>query len=214
MNVPLNRSERFTTIKHSDLLPSELAWEHGTHRRILVIGAGFAGMWSALAAARLLDQAGRTDVGIALVAPKPKLHVRSLLYEQNPEGMKASLQDIFKTTDIRFIQGLAQHIDATNQAVSVIGVGTNALHQTIDYDRLVLAARSRLFCPPTPGLEEHAFNVAQITGAAKLELHIHSLAHRPDSPGRNTVVMPGLASPAPKPPRKCPPVCARLWARE
>lgn len=160
-------------------------------KRILVIGAGFAGMWSALAAARLLDQAGRTDVEIALVAPEPELHVRPRLYKQNPEGMKASLQDIFKTTGIRFIQGLAQHIDATNQAVSVIGVGPNALHQTIGYDRLVLAAGSRLFCPPIPGLEEHAFNVDQITGAAKLESHIHSLAHRPDSPGRNTVVVAG-----------------------
>ncbi|KAG1433144.1 hypothetical protein G6F57_022381 [Rhizopus arrhizus] len=33
-------------------------------KRIVVIGAGFAGMWSALAAARLLDQAARHDVKI------------------------------------------------------------------------------------------------------------------------------------------------------
>ena len=31
-------------------------------KRIIVIGAGFAGMWSALASARLLDEVGRTDV--------------------------------------------------------------------------------------------------------------------------------------------------------
>ena len=39
-------------------------------KRILIIGAGFAGMWSALAAARLLDQAGRSDVEVALIAPR------------------------------------------------------------------------------------------------------------------------------------------------
>ena len=37
--------------------------------RILVIGAGFAGMWSALSAARLLDEQHRTDVEITVVAP-------------------------------------------------------------------------------------------------------------------------------------------------
>ena len=31
-------------------------------QRILVIGAGFAGMWSALSAARLLDEQGRTPL--------------------------------------------------------------------------------------------------------------------------------------------------------
>ncbi len=45
-------------------------------QRILVIGAGFAGMWSALASARLLDEAARTDVEIVLVAPEPALHMR------------------------------------------------------------------------------------------------------------------------------------------
>ena len=61
-------------------------------QRILVIGAGFAGMWSALASVRLLDQLGRTDVEIALIAPEPELHVRPRLYEQNPGGMKAPLR--------------------------------------------------------------------------------------------------------------------------
>lgn len=31
-------------------------------KRILVIGAGFAGMWSTLSAARLIDQHGRADI--------------------------------------------------------------------------------------------------------------------------------------------------------
>ena len=52
-------------------------------QRILIIGAGFAGIWSALGAARVLDNEGRTDgsVEIVLIAPEPTLHVRPRLYE-------------------------------------------------------------------------------------------------------------------------------------
>lgn len=165
-------------------------------KRIVVIGAGFAGMWSALAAARLLDRVGRAEVEIALVAPEPELHVRPRLYEQNPQGMKAPLQEIFEATGVRFIQGLVDHIDVANQEVGIIGPGTVGLtadrwRRNIGYDRLVLAAGSRLYRPQIPGLEEHAFNVDQVADAAKLDAHIHGLARRAEGVGRNTVVVAG-----------------------
>lgn len=160
-------------------------------KRILVIGTGFAGMWSALASARLLDHVGRTDVEVALVAPEPKLHVRPRLYEQNPEGMKAPLLDTFKVAGVNFIQGLVQRIDVTSREVSIVGVGADPSQRTLGYDRLVLAAGSRLFCPKIPGLERYAFNVDQIADAAKLEAHLHGLARRVESAGRHTVVVAG-----------------------
>lgn len=160
-------------------------------KRILIIGAGFSGMWSALAAARLLDQVRRQDVEIALVAPQLELHIRPRLYEQNPEGMKVSLQDIFQATGVVFIQGMVEDIDVANQQVSVIGAGTDTSRRSIAYDRLILAAGSRLNCPPIPGLEEHTFNVDQIAGAAELEAHIHGLINYRESAGRNTVVVAG-----------------------
>jgi NADH dehydrogenase len=160
-------------------------------QRILVIGAGFAGLWSALSSARLLDQVGRSDVEIALVAPEPKLHVRPRLYEQNPNAMKASLEELFDVVGVKFIRGLVQHIDVAQRKVTITGVGVDTSTRDIGYDRLVLAAGSRLFSPPIPGLEEHAFNVDQIAAAAKLEAHIAGLASRPASPARNTVVIAG-----------------------
>lgn len=160
-------------------------------KRILVIGAGFAGMWSALASARLLDQVGRTDVEIALVAPEPELHVRPRLYEQNPAGMKAPLQEIFRAVGVKFIRGMVERIDVEARKVEVQGVGADTSHQTIAYDRLVLAAGSRLFRPQIPGLDAHAFNVDQIADAARLEEHLESLAKRTASVARNTVVVAG-----------------------
>jgi NADH dehydrogenase FAD-containing subunit len=51
--------------------------------RLVIIGAGFAGMYAALSAARLRDiQGARPDeLEIALVAPEPTLVVRPRLYE-------------------------------------------------------------------------------------------------------------------------------------
>ncbi|MBN3802351.1 NAD(P)/FAD-dependent oxidoreductase [Paraburkholderia sp. Ac-20336] len=160
-------------------------------QRILVIGAGFAGTWSALASARLLDMVGRTDVEIVLVAPEPTLHVRPRLYEQNPGGMKAPLLDLFKTVGVEFVQGKVDHIDVEKKKVTVEGIGADSSRQELSYDRLVLAAGSRLFSPPIPGLKEHAFNVDQIADATRLETHLHGLANRPASAGRNTVVVAG-----------------------
>jgi len=159
--------------------------------RILVIGAGFAGMWSALGAVRLLDQAERNDVEVMLVAPEPHLHVRPRLYEENPEGMKAPLLEIFRIVGVTFIHGMVENIDVAKRQVSIIGVDADTSRRDISYDRLVLAAGSRLYCPPIPGLKAHAFNVDQIADAARLEAHIQSLAHRPASAGRNTVIVAG-----------------------
>ncbi|WP_454741801.1 NAD(P)/FAD-dependent oxidoreductase [Cupriavidus necator] len=160
-------------------------------KRILVIGAGFAGFWSALASARLLDKVGRTDVEIALVAPEPELHIRPRLYEQNPGAMKAPLQEIFKAVGIKFIQGVVERIDVASQEVELVGVGVDTTRRKLGYDRLVLATGSRLFRPQIPGLDQHAFNVDQVADAAQLEAHIASLASRPASAARNTVVVAG-----------------------
>ena len=42
-------------------------------KRILIVGAGFAGMWAALSAIRLLEQYQQTDVEVTVLAPHPAL---------------------------------------------------------------------------------------------------------------------------------------------
>ena len=158
-------------------------------KRILVIGAGFAGMWSALSAARLLDEQGRTDVEITLIAPDPHLHVRPRLYEEGPANFRAPLTEIFAATGVRFVQGTVERIHVERRTVDVTGVDGHS--STLGYDRLVLATGSRLFRPPVAGLAEHTFSVDQTDEAVELEAHIRSLASQPDSPARNTVVVAG-----------------------
>ncbi|WP_321930787.1 NAD(P)/FAD-dependent oxidoreductase [Paraburkholderia guartelaensis] len=158
-------------------------------QRIVVIGAGFAGMWSALSAARLLDAHGRTDVEITLVAPDPHLHVRPRLYEEGPANFRAPLTAIFDAVGVKFVQGTVARIQVPTRTVEV--VGEDGRRGTLNYDRLVLASGSRLFRPAIPGLAGHAFSVDQTHEAVELEAHILKLAERPESLARNTVVVAG-----------------------
>ncbi len=56
---------------------------------------------------------------------------------------------------------------------------------------MVLACGSRLFRPPVPGLAEHGFSVDQLEDAMALDRHLTSLASRPQTKGRDTVVVAG-----------------------
>ncbi|RCL24776.1 FAD-dependent oxidoreductase [Pseudomonas sp. AFG_SD02_1510_Pfu_092] len=156
---------------------------------ILIIGAGFAGVWSALSAARLLDQAQRTDISVSVLAPQPELRIRPRLYEADVHGMKAPLGELFEAVGIHFIPGNADTIDTAARSVSY----TNAQgqRQQLDYDRLILAAGSQVARPAVPGLAEHAFDVDQLESAMRLEQHLHGLAALPASPARDTVVVCG-----------------------
>jgi NADH dehydrogenase len=158
--------------------------------RLVIIGAGFAGMYAALSAARLRDIRGASPekLEIALVAPQPTLVVRPRLYEPKPETLTAPLQDVLKAIDVVYVQGSAQTIDTKSHTVTIATArGTKKL----SYDRLVIATGSRLFRPNIPGLAEHGFSVDQLDDAIALDRHLHSLADRPAINGRDTVVVAG-----------------------
>ena len=84
------------------------------HMRLVIIGAGFAGMYAALSAARLRDIQGVSpeELEIALVAPEPTLVVRPRLYEPKPETLTAPLLDVLRAIDVVYVQGSAETIDS------------------------------------------------------------------------------------------------------
>jgi NADH:quinone reductase (non-electrogenic) len=162
-----------------------------TMKRLLIIGAGFAGMYAATSAARLrhLQGVSPEELEIALIAPEPFVVIRPRLYEANPETMKAPLTELLQVADVRYVQGKVEAIDTG--AGSVAFTGPDGRRSTLTYDRLVLAAGSTGFRPNIPGLAEHTFGVEQIDEAIKLDQHLHALAERPASKARNTVVVAG-----------------------
>jgi NADH dehydrogenase len=159
--------------------------------RLVIIGAGFAGMYAALSSARLRDIEGVSPerLEIALVAPEPTLVVRPRLYEPKPETLTAPLLDVLKAIEVVYVQGRAETIDTTSHAVEF--VNAKGTRETLLYDRLVVATGSRLFRPNIPGLAEHAFSVDQLDDAIALDRHLHGLADRPASKARDTVVVAG-----------------------
>jgi NADH dehydrogenase len=158
--------------------------------RLVIIGAGFAGMYAALSAARLRDIQGVSpeEFEIALVSPEPTLVVRPRLYEQKPETLTAPLLDVLKAIDVVYVQGSAETIDTKSRTV---GIAANGAKKSLSYDRLVVATGSRLFRPNIPGLAEHGFSVDSLDDAIALDKHLHSLAERPAVNGRDTVVVAG-----------------------
>ncbi|AXF25366.1 FAD-dependent oxidoreductase [Burkholderia pyrrocinia] len=160
-------------------------------QKILIVGAGFAGVWGALGAARVLDGAGVTssDVEITLISPKPELQIRPRLYESEPQQMAAPLLPLLDAVGVKFLEGSVEAISVHEKTVSV--AGANGQKHLLAYDRLLLTSGSKLSRPPVPGLAEHAFSVDRIEDAVALNDHFAALAKLPDSPARNTVAVVG-----------------------
>lgn len=158
--------------------------------RLLIVGAGFAGMYAALSSARLRDIQGisSTELEIILVAPEPTLVVRPRLYEPNPEAVTAPLQGVLQAVDVTYMCGRVDTVDIEARTVEIV---TDGSRKTLSYDRLVIATGSQLFRPNIPGLAEYGFSVDQLDDAIALDRHLHSLASRPATNGRDTVVVVG-----------------------
>ena len=137
-------------------------------KQILIIGAGFAGLWSALSAIRQLDLNGSKDVEVTLLAPQAELHVRPRFYEPNVHTMAAPLQDLLDAVNVRFVQGTAFHIDEAARRVSYrTRSGTQC---ALPYDRLIMACGSVLNRPDMVGIE-HVFDVDKIDSAGQPARH-------------------------------------------
>lgn len=160
-------------------------------KRILIVGAGFAGMYAALNAARLRDDRGvlPDTLEILVVAPEPRLVIRPRLYEAAPETMTAPLADVFKAVDVRYEQGRVDVIDFASKLATI--VGSDGVRRSLRYDRLVLAAGSQGSKPDIPGLADYGFTVDQLDDAIVLDQHLSALAKRPSSAARDTAVVCG-----------------------
>lgn len=157
-------------------------------QRILIVGTGFAGLWSALSAARQLDLQARDDIEICVVAPQAQLHVRPRFYEADVARMRAPLDALFAVVGVRFVEGWVTGIDSDEQTLTYRDADQN--EHSVSYSRLILASGSQVNRPALSGVE-HAFDVDSLEQAEALERHLVGLRDLPDSPARNTVVVAG-----------------------
>lgn len=157
-------------------------------QQILILGAGFAGMWAALSAARLTDLHDRHDIEITVLSPQAELRVRPRFYESEVENYAAPLLPLFAVTGVKFIAGVASEIDSASQQVWYHNEQDQLT--AVRYDRLIMATGSHI-AHNLPGAQQHAFDVDQMESAARLERHLATLAEQPESAARNTVIVCG-----------------------
>lgn len=158
-------------------------------QQILIIGAGFGGMWTALSATRLFDIHGHDEVEVTVLAPQAELRIRPRFYEPDAHQLFAPIGELLDAVGVTFIKGAAETIDV--QQKQVVYTDAAGARQIRPYDKLVLASGSGLALPDTQGVAQYAFDVDQIEHAIRLENHLKSLADLPASRGRNTVVVAG-----------------------
>jgi NADH:ubiquinone reductase (H+-translocating) len=159
-------------------------------KRILVLGGGFAGLWSAVGAARKLVEcaspAGAVEVTLINRDPFHSIRVRN--YETDLTPIRVPLADVLEPIGVQLLTGTVSSIDFASQSVAYEG---ESGPKSIAYDRLVFAMGSQLVRPNIPGLAEYGFDVDTYAGAVKLQAHLQSLPTRPDNAGRFTVTIVG-----------------------
>ena len=157
---------------------------------VIIIGSGFAGLWAALGAARQLDELGipAGQVSITVLSAQPFHDIRVRNYEVDLRACRIPLADVLAPVGIAHVAAEVTAIDT--DARTVIANASGQV-QAYSYDRLVLAAGSRVARPDIPGLTEFGFDVDTYDGAMKLDAHLTLLAEGPVTSAAATVVVVG-----------------------
>ena len=159
-------------------------------QRILVLGAGFAGLWSAVGAERALEERGigpdRVEVTVVNATPWHSIRVRN--YEADLSGTRVPLADVLDPIGVRSVVAEIVGLSVADRTVTCVTAGKPS---QLAYDRMVFCLGSRLVRPPIPGLQEHGFDVDTYEAAMRLGAHLAGLAGKPRSAGRDTVLVIG-----------------------
>jgi demethylphylloquinone reductase len=141
--------------------------------RICILGGGFGGLYTALRLNRLAWEHGQKPE-ITLIDRQTNFVFTPLLYELITGEMQGweiapPFAELFKGTDIRFIQGSVDWIDKEQKSVNLED-GTE-----IDYDRLVLALGCETPSESVPGVTEHAIPFRSLQDAYRLDAKLRLL---------------------------------------
>jgi NADH dehydrogenase len=155
--------------------------------RIVVLGAGFAGLWAAIGAARKREEIGAAaDI---LVVDRNSYHnIRVRNYEVDLSNVAIPLAELLVPIGVDHV--VAEVIDV-NVASQTVVVTSKRGTETLSYDRLVMTLGSELVRPTIPGLAQHGFDVDTYGAAIRLDKHLAALGRDDPSPGRSTVVVVG-----------------------
>ncbi len=151
--------------------------------KIVVIGGGFGGVWSAMAAARhakLLEK----EVEIVVINKDNYHSIRPRFYEEDLSQTRVPFSQFLIPLGIKTLIGSVTKIQLNYKKIGL------ANGENVSYDRLILAAGSQLHAPSIPGLTEYGYNLDTFEAAKKLAAHLETLPSK-STPERSTILVIG-----------------------
>ncbi|MEU0149062.1 NAD(P)/FAD-dependent oxidoreductase [Streptomyces sp. NPDC006288] len=147
--------------------------------RILVVGGGYVGMYTALRLQRKLRQRLRSgDAEIVVVTPEPYMTYQPFLPEAaagsiSPRHVVVPLRRVLK--DCKIVIGEAERVDHAKRTATVTTLatgedGTGAVE--IPYDEIVIAPGSVSRTLPVPGLADFGIGFKTVEEAIGLRNHV------------------------------------------
>ena len=138
----------------------------GSHKRIVVLGGGFAGAYAVRRLSRMLPKGWE----VTLIDKNNFLLFYPLLVEAGvgsiePRHVVVPLRDFVRDQDFRMAE--VTSVDLKNQQVHFKVVG-GIREEPLHYDHLVFALGSVTKFPPIPGLKEHAFQLKSLADSISL----------------------------------------------
>ncbi|HEX6230139.1 MAG TPA: NAD(P)/FAD-dependent oxidoreductase [Actinomycetota bacterium] len=158
-------------------------------RRILVVGAGFAGLYAAMGLEPLVDRGDRVTV----VNPENFMQYQPFLPEVasgtiDPRAVVVPLRPVLRHCEVLIGEVRALDHGARRATVRLAGEETREL----DYDVVVLAPGSRSRVLPVPGLAEHGVGFKTVQEAIYLRNRVLSqldIAAETDDPERRRAAL-------------------------
>lgn len=171
-----------TPVRHGMVMaPDSRGTAPGTRPavRVLVVGGGYVGMYTALRLQHKLRRRLRSgEAEIVVVTPEPYMTYQPFLPEAaagsiSPRHVVVPLRRVLR--DCRIVIGEARRIDHTKRTATVVTLatgedGTGAVE--IPYDDLVLAPGSVARTLPVPGLADFGIGFKTVEEAIGLRNHV------------------------------------------
>ncbi|WP_433871382.1 NAD(P)/FAD-dependent oxidoreductase [Saccharopolyspora sp. CA-218241] len=138
--------------------------------RILILGGGYVGMYTAL---QLQKKLGRREASVTVVDPQPHMTYQPFLPEAaagsiEPRHVVAPLRRVLKRCHV--ITAAVTEINHSDKTVTVEHPQTGA--ETLEYDALVVALGSVSRLLPIPGLADQGIGLKTVGEAIYLRNHV------------------------------------------